>query len=255
MTSLVTYPQERPWHRWGGAAFVTLASMALSVPPCVAQVLTKGVSVEEAVTSHAVAMPDADKVGAIVVAVTHNGDVYFGIDPVTPAALSERLGPSGRAGEKIYIKADARTPYADVARVLDAARTAGVTAPNLLTNQPETRVPGKLAPPTGLDVWVGPPWPSGTASTVVHLLSSGQPRPRLKINDEVVSWDALPTRLAQLLQNRSEKTVLVRADGQLPFAAVVRAVDVCRSTGARVFLAVPDDLARVADAPSRSLPE
>jgi biopolymer transport protein ExbD len=239
MTSLVTYPQERPWRRWCGAASMMLASMVLSVPECAAQVLTKGVSVEEATTSHAVAMPDADKAGAIVVAVTHNGEVYFGIDPVTPAALSERLGPSGRAGEKIYIKADARTPYADVAKALDAARTAGVTAPNLLTNQPETRVPGKLVPSKGLDVRVGPPWPSGAESTVVHLLSSGQPRPRLKINNEDVPWDALPRRLAQLLQNRNEKTVLVRADGQLPFADVVRAVDVCRSTGARVFLAVP----------------
>ena len=65
---------------------------AVCRPLCTAQKLQKGVSVELAVTRNAVAMPDADNEGALIVAVTHSGSVYFGIDPITPAALAEKPG-------------------------------------------------------------------------------------------------------------------------------------------------------------------
>jgi biopolymer transport protein ExbD len=218
---------------------VVLVTMLCAPPRGTAQALRKGVSVELAVTHNAVAMPDADKDGSLIVAITHSGSVYFGIDPITPAALAEKRGLSTRAGGKVYIKADARTPYANVAKVLDAVRTAGVTAPNLLTGQGETPAPGKLVVPNGLEVLVGPPLPSGRELTVVQMFNSGGREPLLKIKDEDIPWANLEIRLRQLYQNHSQKVVLVNADGRLPFSDVVHVIDVCRSTGAKVYLVTP----------------
>ena len=104
----------------------------------------KGISVELPVTSNAVAMPDADQEDSLIVSVTDNGRVYFGVNPISPAALAEKVkgGMSNRTEKKLYIKADARIPYANVVKVLDAVRAPGVEAPNLLTAQQDSSEPG-----------------------------------------------------------------------------------------------------------------
>ena len=208
------------------------------VPADAAQAMQKGISVRLPVTSNAVSMPDADQEGALIVSVTDDGSVYLGVDPISPAALAEKVtgGLSGRTGKKLYIKTDGRTPFAKVVNVLDAARTAGVEAPNLLTAQQDSLEPGTLVPPKGLEVLLGPPLPTGSDAIVVQALNSGEQWPTLKINNDYVPWATLQNTLRQLLQNRSEKVVLVRAEGLLPFAHVVHVIDMCRSTGASVFL-------------------
>ena len=230
-------PWGRPGRRVWSVTFMVFVTMLFAAPLCTAQKLQKGVSVELAATRNAIAMPDADNEGAMIIAVTHSGSVYFGIDPITPAALAKKPGLEG----KLYIKADARTPYADVAKILDAVRTAGVTAISLLTGQHETPEPGKLVVPKGLEVLVGPPLPSTAESTVVQILNSGKPQPLLKINNEDTPWANLESRLRQLHQNHSEKAALLKADGPLPYGDVVHAIDVCRSTGAKVFLVTPEE--------------
>ena len=239
MSWIAIYMWGRPWRRVWSVMFVVFITMLFAAPRSTAQALRKGVSVELAVTHNAVAMPNADNEDALIVAVTHSGSVYLGIDPITPAALAEKPGLSRRAGGKLYIKADARTPYANVAKVLHAVHTAGVTAPNLLTGQDETPEPGKLLTPKGLEVRLGPPWPAGVESNVVQILNSGERQPLVKINNEDIPWANLESRLRQLHQNHGEKVVLLNADGPLPFSNVVHVIDVCRSTGARVFLVTP----------------
>jgi biopolymer transport protein ExbD len=229
----------RPWRRVWSVTFAVFVTMLIAAPRCTAQALQKGISVELAVTRNAIAMPDADNAVALIIAVTHSGSVYFGIDPITPAALAKKLGPSHRAEERLYIKADARTPYANVAKVLDAVRRAGVTAPNLLTAQHETPEPGKPVPPKGLEVLVGPPLPSGAESTVVQMFNSGERQPFLKINNQDIPWANLESRLRQLQQNHSLKHVLLNADGLLPYGDVVHVIDVCWSTGTKVLLVMP----------------
>jgi biopolymer transport protein ExbD len=225
----------RPWRWVWSVTFVVFITMLFTAPRYTAQALRKGVSVELAVTRNAVAMPDADNEDALIVAVTHSGSVYLGIDPITPAALAEKPGLSSRAEEKLYIKADARTPYANVAKVLAAVRTAGVTAPNLLTGQQETPGPGKLLSPKGLEVRVGPPWPAGVDSNVVQMLNSGQRQPLVRINNEDIPWTNLESRLRQYFQNHSVAVVLLKADGLLPYGDVVHGIDACRSAGGKIF--------------------
>lgn len=201
--------------------------------------LQKGISVELPVTSNAVPVPDADRQDAFIVSVTENGSVYFGIDLTTPAALTEkvRAGLSNRT-KKLYIKADARTPYANVVKVLDSVRTAGVEAPELLTSQTGTSKQGTLVSPKGLEVWVGPR--VGSSETILlQVLKSEQQEPALKLNDEHVSWATLQSRIRQLSQSGTERVVVVKAEGMLPFADVVAVADMCRSTGAKVVLVTP----------------
>jgi biopolymer transport protein ExbD len=88
-----------------------------------------------------------------------------------------------------------------------------------------------------LEVLVGPPIPYRVKSTVVQMLNSGQQWPRLKINNEDIPWSNLESRLRQIYH--SEKVVLLKADGLLPFSNVVHVIDVCRSMGAEVLLVTP----------------
>jgi biopolymer transport protein TolR len=203
--------------------------------------LQKGISVELPVTSNAVPLPDADQENALIVTVTDEGSVYVGIGLTTTAALAERVkgGLSDRTEKKVYIKADARTPYASVARVLEALRTAGVEAPNLLTAQTGSSEPGTLVSSKGLEVSLGPRLASGSEAVVLQVAKSGQRLPRLKVNDEPVPWEALQTTLRLLFQNRRDRVVLLKAEGTLPFADVVKAADMCRSTGTEVVLVTP----------------
>ena len=239
MSWIATNTPVRPWRQVRSVAFVVLLTMILAAHWCTAQELQQGVSVELAVTQNAVARPDADRAGALIVAVTHSGNVYLGIERITPAALAEKRDLFSGAGEEIFVKADARTPYANVTKVLEALRTAGVTAPNLLTAQHETPQPGKLLSPKALEVRVAIPLPSGAELTVIQILNLGERGPRVKINDEDIPWTNLESGLRHFFPNRSEKVVLLKADGQLPFTNVVHVIDLCRSTGAKVYLVTP----------------
>jgi Biopolymer transport protein ExbD/TolR len=89
--------------------------------------MQRGISVELPVTHNAVPMPDADREESLVVSVTKDGNVYFGVNPIGPAALADTIKDrlSNRAEKKLYIKADARTPFANVVRVLGSARNGG----------------------------------------------------------------------------------------------------------------------------------
>jgi len=202
------------------------------------QAMQEGISVQLAVTSNAVPMPDADRPDALIVAVTDDGTVYLGVNSISPAALSDKIKFSlfNRPEKKLYVKVDARTPYAYVVMVLDALRAAGVKASSLLTAQPNSSKPGTPVPPKGLEVLLDSPLPSGSKATIVQVLSSGQRWPTIKVNNEHVPWSSLQSSLRQLFLTRSEPVVLVKADGTLPFADVVDVADAGRSVGAQVVL-------------------
>jgi biopolymer transport protein ExbD len=222
---------------------VCLIALTLAAPIAVAQSestpsLKPGISVQMVVAGNAASMPAADNEDALVVTVTDSGSVYLGINPFAATALAERV-MSDLPGQqqKLYIKADARTAYANVVKVLEAAHGAGVTAPVLLTTQSEPAAPGTIAAPRGLEVLVGPVT-SGSRATVVQAFS-GQRGTSLMINHQAVAWDGLAMALRQVLPNAGERVVLVKADGGLPFADVARVIDTCRSAGAKVILPTP----------------
>ena len=203
--------------------------------------LRAGVSVQMPATTSAVAVREADNVDSFVLAVTARGTVYLGVTPVTPADLPEKIkaDASIRAGKRVYLKSDARTAYAVVEEVLDAMRSAGVSAPVLLTDQREGSDAGMPLPPKGIEVRVGPSLPADSAAVVVHVSGSGQPSPTLTVAGEQVTAANLQATLRQRLQYLADKVVVVKGDAQTPFGEVVHAIDACRALGAKVFLATP----------------
>ncbi len=115
--------------------------------------LQKGQSVDLAKTDNPVQMPDADKEDALLVAVTHDGTIFFGSDKVkNPADLTnlvkDHLSTKPGAEKKVFVKADARAKYGYVVEVVDNVRAAGVDTLGLLTEQRQTtRAPAPAPTP------------------------------------------------------------------------------------------------------------
>ena len=112
--------------------------------------LQKGRNVDLAKTQNPVAMQDADKEDAILVAIERDGSVYFDAEKVTPEQLTTKVQDrlQSAADKRVYIKADARAKYGVVVEAVDNVRSAGVDQVGLLTQQiqgPENRQ--RPAPP------------------------------------------------------------------------------------------------------------
>ena len=153
----------RPKRRVVSVIFAAFVTVMFAASMCAAQALQKGISVELAPTSSAIAVPDADKQDALIVTVTDTGGLYFGTDPVTPDSLLAKMkGRVSQGTPNLYIKADARAPYASVLKVLDAARTAGVVAVTLLTTQPRATRAGTVAAPEGIEMELARRAPAAT---------------------------------------------------------------------------------------------
>ena len=117
--------------------------------------LQAGVSVQLPVTGNAVAVPKADNQDALVVALTADGRTYLGVDRLATSALADRVKKllSARSDKTLFIKADARVPYARVVEVMDAVRNSGVDLLTFLTAQQDTVGSRPLAP-KGLEMRV-----------------------------------------------------------------------------------------------------
>ena len=101
--------------------------------------LQNKVQIDMAKVDNAVAMPDADKEDAIVVAVTRDGGVFLGQDKVAPSELGRKVAEklADKPGKTIYVRADARAQYKAVEDAIDNVRTAGVDEVGLLTQKKE----------------------------------------------------------------------------------------------------------------------
>ena len=221
---------------------LTVAAAILFAPiPSHTQEMQRGISVQMPVTSNATSIPDADHNDAWVVAVTADGSLYFGADPMTREGLADWMKTHPRNREaKLYIKADARAPFSAVEKVLAVAHEDLFQDAVLLTSKAHSLEPGTAMSPQGLEVLIGPALLTGVVATVVQLLDSGKQPPTVKVNDDQVSWSDVQTTLQQHFQKGDEKVILLKADGRMPLASVARAIDVCRSSGAKVVISTPE---------------
>jgi biopolymer transport protein ExbD len=111
--------------------------------------LTKGVSVEMVKAKNPIAMKDADKEDAVLIAVTRDGKVVLspGNSQLLPSDLPNKVKDllTNRLEKTVYIKSDMRAKYELVEDVIDNLRAAGVDQLGLLTEQ--IAPPGGGAPP------------------------------------------------------------------------------------------------------------
>jgi len=115
--------------------------------------LTKGAQVENAKTKNAIAMQNADKEDAILVAITKDGRLY--LSPGNQQFHLEDLAgkvrdlQTNKLDKTVYIRSDYRAKYEAVEDVVDNLRAAGVDQIGLITEliqQDNTRRPSA---PTG----------------------------------------------------------------------------------------------------------
>ena len=153
MSWLKTNNLARSKNRVWSVALLALVTALSAAPRSTSQAMQKGISVQLAPTSSAVPVPGADNPEALIITVTDTGKLYFGIDPVTPGSLAEKLkGRMSDRTQNLYVKADARAPYAWVVKVLDAARIAGLANVTLLTTQPKATGAGTVVLPEGIEM-------------------------------------------------------------------------------------------------------
>lgn len=105
----------------------------------VTPMLQKGIPVDMARVPNPTDLPDADKDDAIIVAVTRSGDIFLGNDRTPADQLTGKVKDlvANRIDKTIYIRADGRAKYGDVATVVDEVRNAGVDKVGLETERIE----------------------------------------------------------------------------------------------------------------------
>jgi biopolymer transport protein ExbD len=82
-------------------------------------------------------MPGAIREDALLVTVTRDGNVFFGVHQMHPADLPPAIRNSvlGGAEQKVYLRVDARAKYGDAVFVIDQVREAGIQNIGLITEQ------------------------------------------------------------------------------------------------------------------------
>ena len=168
------------------AAIVHVVERPVNASQETTPTLQRGVSVELASAKSAQPMPAADDADAWIITVTADGRLYFGVDPVTPAALRQQMIRTPRKrSQRLYVKADARASFANVQKALDAASTAEFESPVLLVsqdnpsqaspNQDSPANPGTMVSPKGLEIVMDGAASSGARAIVEVDFAQGSP--------------------------------------------------------------------------------
>ena len=99
--------------------------------------LQNKVAINMAQVNNAVAMPDADKDDAVVIAVTRDGSVFMGQNKVDPSQLGTLVADKlqDKTDKTVYFRADARAQYRTVEDAIDDVRTVGVDEIGLLVQK------------------------------------------------------------------------------------------------------------------------
>ena len=102
--------------------------------------LNNKVNVDLPVANAAVVMENANKEDAITVAVTRDGRIYLGGDPISADQLSAKVTEkltNKTDSKEVYLRADVRANYGKVMDAVDQIRAAGVSNLGLLTEKKE----------------------------------------------------------------------------------------------------------------------
>ena len=104
--------------------------------------LTKGVQVEMVRAKNPIAMADADKDDAILVAVSKAGDVFLGSAKTKVDEIGGKVKDllTNRLDKICFMKCDRRARYERVVEVVDAIRSAGIDQLGLIVEAVDSRI-------------------------------------------------------------------------------------------------------------------
>ncbi|HEX7284646.1 MAG TPA: biopolymer transporter ExbD [Candidatus Angelobacter sp.] len=131
--------------------------------------------------------------------------------------MAMSMGGSGSGGQTADINV---TPLIDVLLVLLIIFM--VITP-LTPKGLEALVPQPPPPNT-------PPSPTDRTVVVQILQAPDASKPKLKINQDDVSWDNLNTRLTDIFKTRAERVMFVKGDPDVEFQNVAQVIDIARGT-------------------------
>jgi biopolymer transport protein ExbD/biopolymer transport protein TolR len=99
--------------------------------------LRPGPKIQLAQAINPLQMPDADKEGALLVAINRDGQLFLGNQKISPTDLTQKIRDriAGGTNRTAFVKADARCHLSAVAEVVDSVRSAGVSELGLLTER------------------------------------------------------------------------------------------------------------------------
>ena len=86
---------------------------------------------------HPSSMPDANREDALTVTVTRDGSVYFRTEQVVLKDVPNQIRRALKEGARptVFVHADTRAKYGDVAAVIDQVRQAGIQNVGIITAQ------------------------------------------------------------------------------------------------------------------------
>lgn len=103
--------------------------------------LSKGVSVDMVRARNPIAMKEADREDAVLIAITRDGQTFLGRQRIDDVDLATQVGDiiSNRLDKTVYMKCDARSSYERVVEVVNILRSVGVDQVGLLTEKDESQ--------------------------------------------------------------------------------------------------------------------
>ena len=86
---------------------------------------------------HPSSMPDANREDALTITVTRDGHVYFRTQQVMLNDVPNQIRQALKEGARpaVFVHADTRAKYGDVAAVIDQVRQAGIQHVGIITSQ------------------------------------------------------------------------------------------------------------------------
>ncbi len=101
--------------------------------------LNNKVTLDLPTATQAVVMDDANKEDAVTIAVTRDGKIFLGGDPIQVDDMGAKISAKleGKLTKEVFLRADNRANYGRVMDAIDGIRTAGVSQLGLLTEKKE----------------------------------------------------------------------------------------------------------------------
>ena len=114
----------------------------------VTPMITNGVPVDLARVNHPIEMPNANTDDAVVVAITRDGTTFLGSTKMALGDISSHVRDlmSTRLDKTVFIKSDKGAKYADLVKLVDEVRSAGIDEVGLLTEKKSEANPGGTTP-------------------------------------------------------------------------------------------------------------
>jgi biopolymer transport protein ExbD/biopolymer transport protein TolR len=101
--------------------YIDILLVLLIIFMVITPMLQKGVSVDMARVENYRPMADADKEDAVVIAVTRDGKLFLGTNPLAMDQVTTKVKDmiASKLDKTVYVKSDARAKYGDVVGVVE----------------------------------------------------------------------------------------------------------------------------------------